>query len=1191
MCPFDLVIISFPDINAARAATTELAQLEQDLSCPIYATTDPRGMRVGSGGALLDVVRTYHCSDHDRPERSSILLVLAGGESSRCPTQMILGKAWTSLPSLAGPGKAALTTPLQVGLKMLSRLTGLPRGSIVVIAGDTLLRLAQTDEESFHLEATNDFDVIGLAVPAPCETAQNHGVYVFDDSPDFESTQLLATTHVWQKPSLSQLHKVYSNWAWIDTGVVLLLPSVVQALRHLSSIYYSDDTAPDKENQQTPSLSGVKLDLYTHFLQALRTCASGHSKNSYCDSFPLHEQPLVSIVWDVLSPFSLGIWCRPGDFLHLGSSRELVDFVQVATLDANFAENLASLPCSCPNDATHTVRTRVGRSLPLIPRLHTVTQGVCVAPSVVATYTLIVDPTGQSKIGPRTVLEHCHLQLQQHRIDVGSDCLISGLRPIPGIELSWAVPNGMLVHMIPWNVPVKVDEGINQLGLRHVLIVVGLDDDIKSLDTVFGRSWPDLLEWTGLCEADIWEESSAVRNLWTAKLHGILHPQSTGTILDWLSDYVADSNRTPSHDVLQRIQMWKASPRVSLLDIRDGANAGVMEFGYRRDLVQTIQRHQDAFFHNIRRMLLAEHFETLDWRWIIQEFQSSHDTANVCNFLHTLDAVVVSSLSHDKDDDEDVRYDICGRACRLSSSFLRDLIEQGSAGDNTSTLLEGFDLPMDTMNGMQQSDHSLTLFFQRFASWRDGCMRQDHIQTFQESSKFMDAMAQTMTSRCVFGGIPRSLAPASSHPPVIGRWVIATAPARIDFAGGWTDTPPICFEYGSCVTGVAVTVDDLRPLSARCRIVPGSGGILLRAEDRDGRTGALRFPPVEAKIHRSSDLADYGIPTADCALLKCALVLLGLLPLSPDARDPTESDFQAQLGAFCRTEEPVGMEVVATSLLPHGSGLGTSSILGGCVLACLARCLGRDDMVGDPRSVGNGLLDAVLKLEQLLTTGGGFQDQVNGLVGGAKTVSCDRLSLPLKLTIEPLPLGEPFRADLNENMVLVFTGKTRLAKNLLQNVLSRWSRQTAEIRDTVAGLADGARKAKESILRGNLDELGAYLSSYWEHKKVMAGAESGVEPAPVAQLLRALRDRRAIRGASLCGAGGGGFLILLLAVGFDQESVRPIVDDALGRSATEDFTWQRCAVSEEGLLLHVLEADAADASAFDLSWHQNKFSV
>lgn len=50
---------------------------------------------------------------------------------------------------------------------------------------------------------------------------------------------------------------------------------------------------------------------------------------------------------------------------------------------------------------------------------------------------------------------------------------------------------------------------------------------------------------------------------------------------------------------------------------------------------------------------------------------------------------------------------------------------------------------------------------------------------------------------------PNSLPPS----PLDSDWVTSSSPARVDLAGAWTDTPPICTDYGGKVVGAAVTVD------------------------------------------------------------------------------------------------------------------------------------------------------------------------------------------------------------------------------------------------------------------------------------------------------------------------------------------------------------------------------------------------
>ena len=63
--------------------------------------------------------------------------------------------------------------------------------------------------------------------------------------------------------------------------------------------------------------------------------------------------------------------------------------------------------------------------------------------------------------------------------------------------------------------------------------------------------------------------------------------------------------------------------------------------------------------------------------------------------------------------------------------------------------------------------------------------------------------------------------------------------------------------------------------------------------------------------------------------------------------------------------------------------------------------------------------------------GGGWQDQVGGLVGGVK-VGRSRASLPLQVEVQRLSPPEEFLLSLEKHLLLVYTGKTRLARNLLQ---------------------------------------------------------------------------------------------------------------------------------------------------------------
>ena len=200
------------------------------------ATADPYDARVGSGGgtvaALTDHITIHNEEDDDGTTTTvpttclpaTVLILHAGGAASRCPTQMCLGKAWTSLPSL-GSG-SLLYTPLQVWLDQCQRIFGsdgtkgkstLPRGSVVVVATDTLLQLMDPDDNGTDFASLDwstelrDRDVVlGLAVPAPLSTAKNHGVFVPDNHTDTVSSRtgsirIESCRAVLQKPSIEDM--------------------------------------------------------------------------------------------------------------------------------------------------------------------------------------------------------------------------------------------------------------------------------------------------------------------------------------------------------------------------------------------------------------------------------------------------------------------------------------------------------------------------------------------------------------------------------------------------------------------------------------------------------------------------------------------------------------------------------------------------------------------------------------------------------------------------------------------------------------------------------------------------------------------------------------------------------------------------------------------------------------------------
>ncbi|XP_060537497.1 L-fucose kinase isoform X6 [Pantherophis guttatus] len=352
--------------------------------------------------------------------------------------------------------------------------------------------------------------------------------------------------------------------------------------------------------------------------------------------------------------------------------------------------------------------------------------------------------------------------------------------------------------------------------------------------------------------------------------------------------------------------------------------------------------------------------------------------------------------------------------------------------------------------------------------------------------------------------------------PALGCWVRVECPARIDLSGGWSDTPPITYEHGGAVVDVAVLVDGCRPIGAQARRIAKPELQLIST------SGSLEGEVVVELVCRDlEDLRDYCQPHMPGALLKAALVCTHIVSLlSPQT---LREQLQERFGG--------GFELHTWSHLPHGSGLGTSSILAGAVIASLYRVSGRCAGV-------ESLIHAVLHLEQVLTTGGGWQDQVGGLVPGLK-IGRSKAQLPLKIEVEEITPPEGFIHTLNQHLLLLYTGKTRLARNLLQDVLRNWYARLPTVVETASALVSNAEECAQALKQGNLALLGQCMNRYWLQKKEMA---PGCEPLLVRQIMEVLQPH--VYGQSLAGAGGGGFLCLVTKEPRNRVALQEILAEA-----------------------------------------------
>lgn len=155
------------------------------------------------------------------------------------------------------------------------------------------------------------------------------------------------------------------------------------------------------------------------------------------------------------------------------------------------------------------------------------------------------------------------------------------------------------------------------------------------------------------------------------------------------------------------------------------------------------------------------------------------------------------------------------------------------------------------------------------------------------------------------------------------------------------------------MTNVAILVNGRKPIGAKCRVIKNSNSnsecrvvkiVMKDADDDESSTINLVFTQLD-------ELKDYNKPQAVACLMKACLVFTRLVEL--ESGESLSEQLQRKLGG--------SLELHTWTGLPHGSGLGTSSILAGCVLKALWRLMKID--------VSNESLSyAILVVEQIMTT-------------------------------------------------------------------------------------------------------------------------------------------------------------------------------------------------------------------------------
>ena len=295
-------------------------------------------------------------------------------------------------------------------------------------------------------------------------------------------------------------------------------------------------------------------------------------------------------------------------------------------------------------------------------------------------------------------------------------------------------------------------------------------------------------------------------------------------------------------------------------------------------------------------------------------------------------------------------------------------------------------------------------------------------------------------------------------------------------AGGWTDTPPYSLYSGGNVVNLAIELNGQPPLQVYVKTCK-EPHVVLRSIDM----GAMEV------VNTYEELQDYRKIGSPFSIPKAALARAGFVPQFSEVQ---YDSLREQLEAF-----GAGIEVTLLAAIPAGSGLGTSSILASTVLGAINDFCG---LAWDK----NEICRCTLVLEQLLTTGGGWQDQYGGVFSGVKLLQTESGfdQTPLVRWLPDQLFTNPEYRDCH---LLYYTGITRTAKGILGEIVRSMFLNSGNHLALLSEMKIHALDMNEAILRGNFINYGKLVGKSWIQNKAL---DAGTNPPEVEKIIRLIED-------------------------------------------------------------------------------------
>ena len=179
----------------------------------------------------------------------------------------------------------------------------------------------------------------------------------------------------------------------------------------------------------------------------------------------------------------------------------------------------------------------------------------------------------------------------------------------------------------------------------------------------------------------------------------------------------------------------------------------------------------------------------------------------------------------------------------------------------------------------------------------------------------------------------------------------------------------------------------------------------------------------------------------------------------------------------------------------------------------------------------------VFLVEQLMNTGGGWQDQVGGLTPGIKYFTAGPGGYQ-KINVDVLDVPEKTMKELNDRFALIFSGQRRLARNVLREEMNQTIRNNPDSLDALDRIQEYCAIMRYYLLKGDITSFAKYITAQFELVKTL---DKGASNTCIEYIFNICEDL--IDGKAICGAGGGGFLQVILKKGVTKEQLEKRIQE------------------------------------------------